>query len=611
MNNKIELTKIEEIKKLLDDCNINVENIGNKVKLFIKENGPSFNKLKNFKIYNSNEISEDDESYIKQKLEEIKDKIENITEEIASSIYKPLSKYEDKINNYIKEYTNEDNSSIKDTKDMSLSDSFDGILDFNYYFLNPNPNSSLDYQENDEEMEKVIPKSIESIEKNNNNSGNMNFNSSSDKSSIPNTLFMCFNHKDKSAVYICNKHCQKTFCKECESDLGDKSEHGVLLKISERINRNSNSNISIGKDNFLTWINYVFKNLFKICNDLLNTNRIPNLPDYQTVQNINDLEEQKLFLDKIFAEHKKIQVLMKEDLMPNEQLLNILKSVTSSSKVILQSGEIKLNIYQILDESSKFFISIYPHRNINNHEQFSKKISFEMTERFPELNKNYKMNDNYVFLIVNEYLTKKNYNRNIFISEEKNVKNSLYILNSMFSLKKNYLIESCQINANKLDKRYDAIYFKSEENDKIDGEKYYPPIGWFGIGLKNVKEPNGPIAYLTFNKKLNKEQLQIILNEIIENQNLDKLEYQSKKKEFDKRNWSAVGKGIYLFPNIEIAEKYTGTFDINNKKYKIVLLVKVVKDKIKEPKHNKLGCWVVEKEYAKLCRILFKEIDNA
>ena len=191
MNNKKELIQIEEIKKLLDDCNINVENIGNKVKLFIQENGPSFNKLKNFKIYNSNEISEADESYIKQKLEEIKDKIENITEEIASSIYKPLSKYEDKINNYIKEYTKEDNSSIKDTKDMSLSDSFDGSLDFNLYFLNPN--SSWNYQEDEKQMEKVIPKNIESIEKNNNNSGNMNFNSSSDKSSIPNTLFMCFN----------------------------------------------------------------------------------------------------------------------------------------------------------------------------------------------------------------------------------------------------------------------------------------------------------------------------------------------------------------------------------------------------------------------------------
>ena len=106
---------------------------------------------------------------------------------------------------------------------------------------------------------------------------------------------------------------------------------------------------------------------------------------------------------------------MKEDLMPNEQLLNILKSVTSSSKVILQSGEIKLNIYQILDESSKFFISIYPHRNINNHEQFSENISFVMKEKFPELNKNYIMNDNYVFLIVNEFFSKKNYNKNIFI----------------------------------------------------------------------------------------------------------------------------------------------------------------------------------------------------
>ena len=67
-------------------------------------------------------------------------------------------------------------------------------------------------------------------------------------------------------------------------------------------------------------------------------------------------------------------------------------------------------------ESSKFFISIYPHRNINNHEQFSKKIAFPMKEKFPELNKNYIMNDNYVFLIVNEYLTRKNYNKNIFIS---------------------------------------------------------------------------------------------------------------------------------------------------------------------------------------------------
>ena len=40
-----------------------------------------------------------------------------------------------------------------------------------------------------------------------------------------------------------------------------------------------------------------------------------------------------------------------------------------------------------------------------------------------------------------------------------------------------------------------------------------------------------------------------------------------------------------------------------------MLMVKVVKDKIKEPKRNKIGCWVVEKDYVTISRILFKEIN--
>ena len=612
MNNKQELTYIEKIKNLLDDHIKNVINLGNKINLFIQENDPSFNKLKGFKIdsSNSNEINANDESYLKQKLEGIKGNLENMKEELASNIYKPLSIFEDKINKYIKEYSNEDNSSVKDTKDMSLSDSFDGSLDFNIYLLSPyNSSYFQDYEESNKKLKELFPQNIDAIEKNDNNSGNMNFNSSSDKSSIQNSLFMCSIHADKPAVYICNKHCQKKFCIDCFSDLGFKSEHGELLKICERINRDSNSNISRTKDNFLAWIDTIFNNLFRKCSELLNTNRIPNLPNNQSV-NILDKEEQKLFLDKIFDEHKQIQILNQKEKMPNEQILSILKSITLSDRIILQSAKINLNAYQIIEESAKFYISIYPHRNINNHEEFNKKISFPMIDKFPELNKNYIMDDNYVFLIVNEYLSKKNYNKNIFISEEKDVQKSIYILNNIYSLKKNYLIESCQINANKLDKKYDAIYFKSEKNDIIEGEKYFPPIGWFGIGLKNDKDPKRPIAYLTFNKILNKEPLKLILNEIIEKKNLEILEYQSPKREFDKRHWNKVGKGIYLFPNIERAEKYTGTFDINNKKYKIVLLVKVEKDKIKEPKHNKLGCWVVEKDYVKICRILFKEINK-
>ena len=605
MNNKQELSTIKEANNLLHDYHKCIENIENQIYLLIKENKPSINNLENIKgdKPNQNELIMDNISDLKQKLEEIKNKLESIKEEITDR----LSIYEDKINNFIIENLNEDNYAIKENKDMSLSDSFDGISDFNYYFLCLN---SPDFQENNKPFEEIFPKDndIKSIEKKN-ISGNMNFNSSSDKNNTPNYLFKCSVHPDKPALYRCNNHCQKNFCSECYGNYFDNSEHGELINIYERIRRDSNSIISREKDNFLKWIKLFYKNNFKKCNDLLNKNKIPNLPQSLDA-NIIELEEQKLFLDKIFEKYEEIQVLDRQQ-KPNEQLLYIIKNITDSSGITFQSEETNINIYQHIDDNAKFYISIYPHRNIDNHEKFNKNISCALNEKFTELKKNYIMNDNYAFIIVNEYLNKKNYNKNIFITEEKNIQHSLYILNNIFSLKKNYLIESCQINANKLDKEYDAIYFKSEENDIIEGEKYFPPIGWFGIGLKNKKDLNGPIAYLTFNKKLNNKQLQIILNEIIEKKNLDKLEYQSTKKEFDKRHWNIVGKGIYLFPNIETADKYTGTFDINNKKYKIVLLVKVKKDKIKEPKHNKIGYWVVEKEYVKICRILFKEINSA
>ena len=622
MNNKQDLLCINETKKLLDECYKFMDNIENQFNLLMKEKEPFFNKLENIKIDkpDSNKFSANDLYYLNDQSEKIKDlyktinerienKLEKIKEEIPIRIYRILTVFEDKINNLIAEYSNEDNSSKKEQYDMSLSDSFDASSDFNYFYLSPN---SSYHQKNDENLEKMIPENIDPIEKNS-NSGNMNFNSSQEKSDSrapQGSLFMCSDHPDKQAEYVCKDHCQKKFCYDCFKIIGYNSEHGSIIKINERINRDSNSNLSKRKDNFLIWITAFFKHLFKKCSDLLNTNRIPNLQSYQDA-NIVELNDQKIFLQKIFEEYNKIEILSKEDKQPNEQMLGLLKNITLSNRIILQSGTINTNIYEKIDENTKFFISIIPLRNINNLKQLSKDISGLLDEDFTELKKNIIIQENYVILIVNEKIGERNYNKNIFITEETDVKNAIYTLNNIYNLKKKYLIENCQINANNLDKRYDAIYFKPEEDDIIEDEKYFPPIGWFGIGLKNVKDPNWPIAYLTFNNKFNGNQLKIILNEIIEKKNLYKLEYQSKKKEFDKRHWAIVGKGIYLFPNIETAEKYTGTFNIDNKKYKIVLLVKVEKNYIKEPKINKLGCWVVEKEHFKICRILFKEIKNA
>ena len=75
----------------------------------------------------------------------------------------------------------------------------------------------------------------------------------------------------------------------------------------------------------------------------------------------------------------------------------------------------------------------------------------------------------------------------------------------------------------------------------------------------------------------------------------------------DKRHRNKIGTGIYLFQDINKAEKYAGVFDINRKKYKILLMAKVKQDKIKESE-NKKGLWIVDKEFVKIYRIIFKEI---
>ena len=141
----------------------------------------------------------------------------------------------------------------------------------------------------------------------------------------------------------------------------------------------------------------------------MNTNRIPKL-EPNNGKTIPELEEQKDFLDKIFKEHGKLGVLNVNDKKPNEELLSILKKITNSERIILQKGE------------------------------FSKKIEPIIDEKFPELKKNLIMDENNAFLIANENIDEKNYLKNIYITKETDIKNSIYILNNLHSLKLNFLI---------------------------------------------------------------------------------------------------------------------------------------------------------------------------
>ena len=66
-----------------------------------------------------------------------------------------------------------------------------------------------------------------------------------------------------------------------------------------------------------------------------------------------------------------------------------------------------------------------------------------------------------------------------------------------------------------------------------------------------------------------------------------------------------VGTGVYLTQSIDIAEEYSGLVQINYRTYKIVLMTRVLIDKIKEPED--FNYWILNKEYIRVYRILLKE----
>ena len=56
---------------------------------------------------------------------------------------------------------------------------------------------------------------------------------------------------------------------------------------------------------------------------------------------------------------------------------------------------------------------------------------------------------------------------------------------------------------------------------------------------------------------------------------------------------------------MKIAEEYSGTFNFNNKEYKIVLMAKVLVENIREPKDHSF--WILNEGDIRIYKILVKE----
>ena len=185
----------------------------------------------------------------------------------------------------------------------------------------------------------------------------------------------------------------------------------------------------------------------------------------------------------------------------------------------------------------------------------------------------------------------------------------------------------CKISKEFFNFKYNFITPNSSLNNRRGTEIYYPPYGWLGIGLnikikygkidnswlnKNDISSEWAIGYYLF-KKLNPDTDEIIiqLQNIIKNNDLLLNEkFQTKMDYFNKRlngqKMQRIGKGYYFCSDINKAEKNTDYISFNNKKYKILLMAKVLIKSIREPDDGSF--WIIHnKEHIRFYRILLKE----
>ena len=130
--------------------------------------------------------------------------------------------------------------------------------------------------------------------------------------------------------------------------------------------------------------------------------------------------------------------------------------------------------------------------------------------------------------------------------------------------------------------------------EKRGNRDYKPPLGWNGIGLRVLDKyednkwigmSNSPsewcVAYHGVGKGESSDNVKKITG-LIYNSQFKSGGGQVHKKCNDKfHKGKNVGVGVYCTPNIETAASYAGTSEIDGKKYKTVLMVRVKPDSIR------------------------------
>ena len=192
------------------------------------------------------------------------------------------------------------------------------------------------------------------------------------------------------------------------------------------------------------------------------------------------------------------------------------------------------------------------------------------------------------------------------------------------------LIEGCQLNIDIFDPAHNNQDPGWGKNETRGGEKYLPPEGWYGYGLKvGGKYDNGDntwldyidhdgvfaVAYLGLSNIYgNKENLSHFMNEINSQEAL-KIGYEQTYKndinikDKSKNEYEKCGNGVYLYQDPKIAENTASIIDIGGVRYKILLMCRVNPKKIRQPQGFP-DCWILNPTPSEVrpYRILIKKI---
>ena len=208
--------------------------------------------------------------------------------------------------------------------------------------------------------------------------------------------------------------------------------------------------------------------------------------------------------------------------------------------------------------------------------------------------------------------------------------NKLKDFNEIKNVEEESLIEGCQLNIGIFDENHNNQDPGWGINETRGGEKYIPPIGWYGYGLKVAgKYDNGDNTWIEYvdhegvfavayfglsNIYGNKKNLSHFLSEITSQETLKVGYEQTYKndiniKEKSKNEYKQCGNGVYLFQDPKIAENTASIIEIGGVRYKVLLMCRVNPKKIRQPQGFP-NCWILNPTPSEVrpYRILIKKI---